>query len=83
MDADLLRYLDAKFEGVETRISGLQALWEEEAKVCAKDREELYTRLNNLESWRAYLAGAIGIVLLFISGIPDWIERTFFHIGGR
>ncbi len=72
---NLFRYLDAKFEGVNTRIDGLQALWDVEAKECHTERKDLVIRMRKIESWRSYLTGGFSVVALLASGVLGWLFR--------
>lgn len=80
---ELYKYLDAKFEGVDSRICGLQILWEAEARTCAADRADIRKRVGLLENWRSGLTAVIAALGFLLSGIPGWVGKLFAAAGAK
>lgn len=66
-DADLIKYFDSKFDGIEklfeAKISGI----EEACKLKCDNRPDLEPRIRSLERWRAYILGACAVISIMIS----------------
>ena len=80
---EFYKYLDAKFEGIESRINGLQTLWEIETQACTTERLDLRKRVGLLENWRSGITAVIAVLGFLMSGIPGWLGKLFAATGAK